>query len=51
MQGCALVVSNYTKQNTSVGSVGVLGPTRMMYENAVAVVKATADYLSNELSA
>ena len=50
MQGCALVVSNYTKQNTSVGSVGVLGPTRMMYENAVAVVKATADYLSNALS-
>lgn len=50
MQGCALVISNYTKQNTSVGSVGVLGPTRMMYENAVAVVKATADYLSNALS-
>jgi heat-inducible transcriptional repressor len=50
MQGCALVVSNYTKQNISVGSVGVLGPTRMMYENAVAVVKATADYLSNALS-
>ena len=51
MQGCALVVSNYTKQNTSVGSVGVLGPTRMMYENAVAVVKATADHLSHALSA
>ena len=51
MQGCALVVSNYTKQDASVGSVGVLGPTRMVYENAVAVVKATADYLSNALSA
>jgi len=51
MQGCALVVSNYTNQDTSVGSVGVLGPTRMMYENAVSVVKATADYLSNALSA
>ncbi|HIK44316.1 MAG TPA: heat-inducible transcriptional repressor HrcA [Leptolyngbyaceae cyanobacterium M65_K2018_010] len=50
MQGCALVVSNYTRQETSVGSVGVLGPTRMVYENAVAVVQATADYLSNALA-
>ncbi|QQE64528.1 heat-inducible transcriptional repressor HrcA [Leptolyngbya sp. BL0902] len=49
MQGCALVVSNYTKQDLSLGTVGVLGPTRMVYENAVAVVQATADYLSNAL--
>jgi heat-inducible transcriptional repressor len=50
MQGCALVVSNYTRHDTSVGSVAVLGPTRMVYENAVAVVKAAADYLSTALS-
>lgn len=50
MQGCALVVSHYTKQDVSVGSVGVLGPTRMVYENAVAAVKAAADYLSSALS-
>ncbi len=50
MQGCALVVSNYTRDDTSLGTVGVLGPTRMVYENAVAVVKATADYLSTALS-
>lgn len=50
MQGCALVVSNYTRRDASVGSVGVLGPTRMVYENAVAVVKAAADYLSTALS-
>jgi heat-inducible transcriptional repressor len=50
MQGCALVVSNYTRRDTSVGSVGVLGPTRMVYENAVAVVKAAAYYLSTALS-
>lgn len=49
MQGCALVVSNYTKQEMALGTVGVLGPTRMVYENAVAVVQATADYLSNAL--
>jgi heat-inducible transcriptional repressor len=51
MQGCAFVVSNYNRHDTSVGSVGVLGPTRMVYENAVAVVKAAADYLSTALSA
>jgi heat-inducible transcriptional repressor len=49
MQGCALVVSNYTKQDLALGTVGVLGPTRMVYENAVAVVQATADYLSHAL--
>ncbi|WP_035986693.1 heat-inducible transcriptional repressor HrcA [Leptolyngbya sp. KIOST-1] len=50
MQGCALVVSTYTRCDASVGSVGVLGPTRMVYENAVAVVKAASDYLSTALS-
>jgi heat-inducible transcriptional repressor len=50
MQGCALVVSNYTQQEIPLGTVGVLGPTRMVYENAVAIVKAAADNLSNALS-
>jgi heat-inducible transcriptional repressor len=50
MQGCALVVSSYRRQENALGSVGVLGPTRMVYENAVEVVKATADYLSHTLS-
>jgi heat-inducible transcriptional repressor len=50
MQGCALVVSNYTQQSMPLGTVGVLGPTRMVYENAVAIVQAAADYLSNALS-
>ncbi|NJN91585.1 MAG: heat-inducible transcriptional repressor HrcA, partial [Leptolyngbyaceae cyanobacterium SL_5_14] len=35
---------------TPVGSVGMLGPTRMVYENAIALVEATADYLSEALS-
>lgn len=50
MRGCALVVSSYRRQQNALGSVGVLGPTRMVYENAVEVVKATADYLSQTLS-
>lgn len=50
MRTCALISSTYTKGSTPVGSVGVLGPTRMMYENAIAVVEAAADYLSEAIS-
>lgn len=49
MQTCALVSSPYTRDNVPVGSVSVLGPTRMVYEDAIAVVEAAADYLSEAL--
>ncbi|MEL7074530.1 MAG: heat-inducible transcriptional repressor HrcA [Cyanobacteria bacterium J06648_1] len=47
MQSCTLVSANYYQDNVPVGSVGILGPKRMLYENAIALVKNTADYLSN----
>ncbi|MGA9377507.1 MAG: heat-inducible transcriptional repressor HrcA [Phormidium sp.] len=47
---CTLISANYCHGTVPVGSVGVLGPTRMLYENAIAVVEATADYLSEALS-
>ena len=47
MQTCTLVSANYYQDEVPVGSVGVLGPKRMLYENAIALVKNTADYLSN----
>lgn len=50
IRGCALISSTYSRGMTPVGSVGVLGPTRMVYENAIAVVEAAADYLSEALS-
>lgn len=50
MQICTLVSATYRQSDTSVGSVGVLGPTRMLYENAIALVEAAADYLSDTLS-
>lgn len=46
MQSCALVSSTYHRDNAPIGSVSVLGPTRMMYDNAIAVVEAAANYLS-----
>lgn len=47
---CTLISANYCHGKVPVGSVGVLGPTRMLYENAIAVVEAAADYLSEALS-
>ncbi|MBW4657718.1 MAG: heat-inducible transcriptional repressor HrcA [Drouetiella hepatica Uher 2000/2452] len=50
MRTCALVSATYQRGTVPVGSVGMLGPTRMMYENAIALVEAAADYLSGALS-
>lgn len=47
---CTLISATYRQGSIPVGSVGVLGPTRMVYENAIAVVEAAADYLSEALS-
>lgn len=47
---CTLISSLYRRGSVPVGSVGVLGPTRMDYETAIAVVEAAADYLSVALS-
>ncbi|MGF1515311.1 MAG: heat-inducible transcriptional repressor HrcA [Elainellaceae cyanobacterium] len=50
IQDCALVLTTYQCGETSVGSVGVLGPTRMMYDDAIAAVEATANHLSEVTS-
>ncbi|MCC5608783.1 heat-inducible transcriptional repressor HrcA [Nostoc sp. CHAB 5834] len=47
---CTLISSTYRRGSIPVGSVGVLGPTRLNYENAIAVVASTADYLSEAFS-
>jgi heat-inducible transcriptional repressor len=46
IQTCTLISSTYCKGSVPVGSVGILGPTRMAYENAIALVEAAAAYLS-----
>ncbi len=50
IRSCTLISSTYRRGSTPVGSVGVLGPTRLDYESAIAVVAAAADYLSEALS-
>ena len=50
MRTCTLVSAYYYQEDKPVGSVGIIGPTRMLYENAIALVETTADYLSEALS-
>ncbi|MEM1252892.1 MAG: heat-inducible transcriptional repressor HrcA [Cyanobacteria bacterium P01_H01_bin.21] len=50
MQGCALISAAYTCDSRPLGSVGVMGPTRMLYENTIAAVEATSSYLSEMMS-
>lgn len=47
---CTLVSATYGAGGMPVGSVGVLGPTRMAYENAIALVEAAANYLSEAIA-
>jgi heat-inducible transcriptional repressor len=51
MHICTLVSSTYAPTMSSIGSVSLLGPKRMLYENAIPLVETTADYLATALSA
>lgn len=49
MQTCSLVSANYYQGELPTGSVGLIGPTRMLYENAIALVEVAADTISQAL--
>lgn len=49
MRPCSLISATYYQGNIPVGSVGLIGPTRMLYENTIPLVESTADYLSETL--
>ena len=46
MRGCSLVAANYGVANRNLGTVGVLGPTRMDYLTVIGSVEHTARTLS-----
>jgi heat-inducible transcriptional repressor len=50
MQTCTLISTTYQLDSMPVGSVGLLGPKRMLYENAIALVRSAADYISDSLA-
>jgi heat-inducible transcriptional repressor len=47
---CSLVVAPYEVDNEVVGTIGVLGPTRMNYSQALAAVAVVGGRLSRQLS-
>ena len=47
---CAVVVAPYKVDGEQVGSIGVLGPTRMDYPASMTAVRAVARYLGRILS-
>jgi len=51
IQGYTLISSLYGNGLSPLGSVGILGPTRLDYDRAIAAVGATANYLSEVMGA
>ncbi|MCL2830309.1 MAG: heat-inducible transcriptional repressor HrcA [Betaproteobacteria bacterium] len=47
---CSVITAPYEVNGEVVGSVGVIGPTRMAYEHVIPIVDITARLLSNALS-
>ena len=47
---CSLVTAPYEVDGQVVGTLGVIGPTRMAYERVIPLVDITARLLSNALS-
>ncbi len=50
LDGCSVVTATYGTGNRVLGSVGVIGPTRMAYERVIPVVQTTAELLSDALA-
>lgn len=47
---CSVVAAPYEVQGQVIGTVGVIGPTRMAYERVIPIVDITAKLLSSALS-
>jgi heat-inducible transcriptional repressor len=51
MRACSLVMATYAIEGRSVGSLGLIGPTRMDYQRAAAAAAAAARNLAGKLRA
>ncbi|MES2207067.1 MAG: heat-inducible transcriptional repressor HrcA [Pseudomonadota bacterium] len=50
VETCSLVTTRYEAHGHVMGTLGVIGPTRMAYERIIPIVDMTAQLLSNALS-
>jgi heat-inducible transcriptional repressor len=51
LEDCSVITAPYSVDGSIVGTLGVIGPTRMAYERLIPVVDLTARLLSNALTA
>ena len=47
---CSVVTAPYELDGRVIGTLGVIGPTRMAYERVIPIVDVTAKLLSNALT-
>ena len=50
LRGCSLVVTRYGIPSVASGVIGMLGPTRMEYERAVAAVRFLSSVMGDLVS-
>jgi len=50
LEDCSIIAAPYEADGVIVGTVGVVGPTRMAYERIIPIVDITAKLLSSALS-
>src|SRR6476620_3276346 len=50
LDDCSVVTASYEANGQVIGTLGVIGPTRMAYERVIPIVDVTAKLLSNALS-
>ncbi|MCL2874064.1 MAG: heat-inducible transcriptional repressor HrcA [Defluviitaleaceae bacterium] len=47
MKDCSIVKANYFLKNSAVGSIGIIGPTRMDYRQSISVLKGIVRSISD----
>jgi len=47
---CSLITATYRINGKTIGSVGIIGPTRMEYSKAISIVECMTNYLSDMLT-
>jgi heat-inducible transcriptional repressor len=50
IQECTLITGSYKIHDKTLGTVGVLGPTRMDYSRVISIMRRLVDHLNQSLS-
>ena len=50
LDGCSVITATYGAGGRVLGTIGVIGPTRMAYDRVIPVVQATAGLLGDALN-